>query len=390
MRILHLATDDKFIDHAFPLFEHTFPNSNDVIIFSNSANLKYVKVKTLKTILVTPWKLRKPRIENLIYQPYDLVVFHSFNNLIYPEVFNIPLNTPTIWLGWGFDYYYDIFSRDALLLDKTAQTYSNIRSGKLIDIFRHSRDVFHDYLIKLRFQKSKFKAIEKISVFSPVLPKEYELLFKSHKWDAFPQYARWNYGTIEDNLIRGFEDDKINGDGILVGNSSSFTCNNIEALELLQRIGVDGRKIVAPLSYGNKRYGEIVKTLGSNYFGENFIPLLNFIPIQEYVSIIKKCGFVVMNHKRQQAVGNIVIMLYLGAKVFVREENPVFQFFEDLGVSVSTIQELENKPEMLQAPLSPEERKSNRQIVSEYWSREKALERTKSIVEKAISLKCNA
>ena len=94
-----------------------------------------------------------------------------------------------------------------------------------------------------------------------------------------------------------------------------------------------------------------------------------------------------MNHVRQQAVGNIVIMLYLGARVFVRQENPVYDFFKGSGVAISTVQELEEHPELLSLPLTEEERAGNRAIVSNYWGREKAYERTRKLVEAAFAAK---
>lgn len=112
-----------------------------------------------------------------------------------------------------------------------------------------------------------------------------------------------------------------------------------------------------------------------------------FMPVQDYVAIIKKCGYVIMNHVRQQAVGNIVIMLYLGARVFVRQENPVYDFFKSSGVVISTVQELEEHPELLNLPLTAEERASNRAIVSDYWGRERAYERTRKLVEAAFAAK---
>lgn len=45
MKILHLATDDKFLDHAFPVFEAVYPGVNDVFVFAAKTPLKYVKLK---------------------------------------------------------------------------------------------------------------------------------------------------------------------------------------------------------------------------------------------------------------------------------------------------------------------------------------------------------
>src|SRR5690554_2447419 len=209
----------------------------------------------------------------------------------------------------------------------------------------------------------------------------------SRKWRHFPEFASWNYGTMEDNLIKGFEGEVVTGNAILVGNSATYTGNHAEAFDLLHKLGENDREVVAPLSYGDPQLAKELTSLGQEYFSGNFEPLMDFMPVQDYVDIIKNCGYVIMNHVRQQAVGNIVIMLYLGARVFVRRENPVYNFFTKSGVMLSTIQELEVNSELLHQPLTQSERDINRAIVSEYWSRERAYERTKELVEKAVLVK---
>jgi hypothetical protein len=44
MKILHIATDDKFLDYAFSVFEKVFPGANCVIVFAPTKPLKYVKL----------------------------------------------------------------------------------------------------------------------------------------------------------------------------------------------------------------------------------------------------------------------------------------------------------------------------------------------------------
>ena len=146
---------------------------------------------------------------------------------------------------------------------------------------------------------------------------------------------------MEDHFIKGFEGGLVDGDAILVGNSASMTCNHKETFDLLVKAGFKNRKIIAPLSYGDAVYGEKTAELGKKFFSSDFKPLKDFMPMQDYVATIKKCCYVIMNHRRQQAVGNIVIMLYLGARIFLREENPTFPFLKDLGVEISSVQELE-------------------------------------------------
>ncbi|EHA14322.1 TDP-N-acetylfucosamine:lipid II N-acetylfucosaminyltransferase [Halomonas sp. HAL1] len=385
MKILHIATDDKFLDHAFPVFEKVFPGSNDVFVFAPQRILKYVKltpdyIETQRSSFFN----KKPKLSKDVYQKYDLVVFHSLISYTYPELQNIPQNTPIIWLGWGFDYYPDLLGDIPLYLDKTGELYASL-FGKAPR--QRAVAVVKGITSAFRRRTTKIRAIERISVFSPVLPEEYEMVKQSRKWKYFPEFVPWNYGTMEDNLIKGFEGESVTGDAILVGNSATYTGNHAEVFDLLHKLQVKDQQVVTPLSYGDNQLASKLTEIGKEYFCENFEPLMDFMPIEDYVTIIKKCGYVIMNHVRQQAVGNIVIMLYLGARVFVRQENPVCDFFKKSGVVLSTVQELEANPVLLKTPLTNEERSSNSALVSDYWSRERAYERTQKLVEKALSVK---
>lgn len=381
MKILHIASDSKFIDQAFTVFEKIYPKKNEVIIISKSDSLNFVKLENYINVKYVLSYFRRPRVKKEKYAKFDLVVFHSFSDLLYPEIFNIPEEIPTIWIGWGGDYYDLIGKLNKLLLPETkkvaAQSYKSVARTT---IGKGLRFVFKLFGIS----KSRKKAIERLSFFSPVLPSEYDMVYKSRYWQDFPEYATWNYGTIEDHLIKGFEGEQVVGNAILVGNSASLTCNHKEALDFLHKAGIKSRRIIVPLSYGDKVYGDKIAALGLNYFKDCCYPLKEFMPIQDYVATIKQCGYVIMNHKRQQAVGNIVIMLYLGARVFLREENPVFPFLKDLGIELSSVQELEKDMSLLNKPLSIEEKERNKWLVSEYWSQESGIARTKALVERAL------
>jgi hypothetical protein len=384
IRILHLSSDSKFINHASIVFEKAFPGQNDIIILARSENLKFAKLNTKRVVVVKFASMKIPKIDTSEYENYDLVVFHSLGDLLYPEVFNIPKNTPTIWLGWGYDYYDLIGSPEKLLLPKTLTISRKLKKFDLRFVVGES--------LRLGFKllgipKSRKKAIEKINLFSPVLPNEYDLVKSAGCWRTFPKCARWNYGTIEDNFAKGFELAQVDGDAILIGNSASVTCNHVEILTFLNEAGVRRREIVTPLSYGDKKYAKKITCVGRSFFPEEFYPIMNFMPIEDYITTIKRCGYVIMNHKRQQAIGTVVIMLYLGARVFLREENPAYPFLKEMGVVLSSIQELENKLELLNTPLAISDRERNRLLVSEYWSRERGVERTRVLVKQALSSK---
>src|SRR5690606_7282621 len=107
--------------------------------------------------------------------------------------------------------------------------------------------------------------------------------------------------------------------------------------------------------------------------------LTDFIPRENYFKKVRECGFVIMGHIRQQAMGNIYGALILGAKLFLYKQNPVFKFLTDLGVIVFRIEEIIENPQTLNIPLTREQRALNRHKIYAYYSKESSLERVRKI-----------
>ena len=123
--------------------------------------------------------------------------------------------------------------------------------------------------------------------------------------------------TAEDVFERGPAE--MAGPDVLVGNSATASNNHADAFALLAGC-TGGARVVVPLSYGNADYGAQVAALGARLFGDRFDALREWMPIDAYNERIRNCGFVVMNHRRQQAVGNIGAALFKGATVYLRRE----------------------------------------------------------------------
>lgn len=101
---------------------------------------------------------------------------------------------------------------------------------------------------------------------------------------------------------------------MLLSNSASEASNHIEIIDGLVKTN-EKREVVIPLSYGGNNYAEmIISKLSTTSL--NYMILRDFLTKEEYFNILKRCSFVIMNHKRQKAAGNILIMLSLGARFF--------------------------------------------------------------------------
>ena len=125
-----------------------------------------------------------------------------------------------------------------------------------------------------------------------------------------------------------------NFDSLMLGNSASEYNNHAEALMYLKKIGYQGT-IYCPLSYnGSVCYKQNIEEMGIRFFGNKFVALKDFMSLAEYQKIINSCDVVWMNHKRQQAAGNLFAALYAGKIIILDSQNPLIRTFNDWGLKV--------------------------------------------------------
>jgi len=376
-KILHITTDNKFISQAMHTFENVYPKQNTVWMLDrlaevNTSGNKYQRFSAKQ--LLNPLFIRK-------LKDFDLIVLHAMSFYWYPLIIFAPGKTKFSWIGWGYDYYEYIYNNsDDLLLPGTlgvqAACKNRHKSIYWVSIKRVIR-----VILKVIFEHVVIKKIDSIS---PVLEEDYKLIRKANLMKVMPDYVAWNYGSLEEDLVQNFIGQRVSGNAVLVGNSASLTNNHLDSFALLKGLNhfdSIGSKMIVPLSYGSSDYQGIVLTKGRELFGDKFTALTDFMPIDEYVSLIKQCGYVVMNHKRQQAVGNIVIMLYLGARVFLRKENPTYIMLKKENVIINTVEELERQPDLLRQPLREEEIQNNIRALYRQWSRKAIDQKTQKLVE---------
>lgn len=375
LRILHLASDEKFIDQAIKAFEREAPGCNLLLVYGKRP-FKHVKSEAAvfsksKAICSTARDLPK----------HDLVVIHSLDPVWFLLIKSLPPSSVLIWIGWGYDYY-DIINKNKseTLLPITYKKWQaqNEKSKTLKKLI---------FFKKFIFSRAKRNIIKKIDIFCPVLPSEYENTKISFKSENFPKKGSWNYGNLEEDLINGFEEQSSTGNNLLVGNNSSAENNHLDTFALLAGIGIENRKIISPLSYGNFLYRDLVIMEGKRLFLNNFHPITEFLPIQEYIRTLQSCGFVIMDHLRQQAVGNIIIMMHLGAKIFLNEKCPTLAFLKDQGAEIFSTAQLKAYPSMLNEGLDPKAISTNRRVVSETWSKRVSQQRTRDLLSFALSIK---
>ncbi|WP_296380319.1 TDP-N-acetylfucosamine:lipid II N-acetylfucosaminyltransferase [Winogradskyella sp.] len=376
MRIVHFAFDEKVIPLTHGLYEEAFPGSNTWKIYQPVKQLQRFTNNLNNISVIYDNYFESEELQEEIKNVDCIVIHYLFP--VYEKVLRDALpQTLIVWHSWGGDYANII----APFTNKVTLPYS-----KIIEVFSKTLSFF-DAKTKLKSKLKRFNKIistsskdknfpyNRIDVVS--IQKElYPILLKAiPKLTAKHLYL--NSYTLEDTFNVGSK--SFSGNNILLGNSAYASNNHLEAILLLRKLNFKDIKVVIPLSYGSKIYAKIIKNFSVFFLGRNKVDaLMDFLSLEAYYKKIESCGFVIMNHTRQQARGNINTVLYKGAKVFLRKENPIYIQCKKLGIHIFSIQDLTGNTYNL-IPLTSLQIAENKQIISEQWRRSTAIKLIKKL-----------
>jgi len=156
---------------------------------------------------------------------------------------------------------------------------------------------------------------------------------------------------------------------IQVGNSADQSNNHKEAIDKLVKYKDENVEIICPLSYGNEKYAEEIEKYGKKRFGSKFLALRNFLPFDEYLNVLGKIDIAIFNHKRQQAMGNIITLLGLGKRVYIRDDISTWELFKSISINIKS-----SNGEISLDLLNEIEEENNTSIIKERFSEKKLKE----------------
>ena len=370
MRIVHLARDEKFVPLLRRLWEIAQPGANHwVIAQRRRARAAFVEPGSDVTFR-SEWRFRTRLIAADVAHA-DVILAHSMTSIFANAIHHAPPSARVVWKGWGYDYYPLLAAQlgDPILpLTRVLMGGASSTDGEAADA--DERTGWWQRLLGAGARKRS--ALERVAARLHtfcVIPTEVAMVRK-----ALPALTAVHHElplfTTEDVFASGPL--SMDGPDVLLGNSATASNNHVDAMALLEgRLG-DGR-IVVPLSYGNAGYGAKVAARGRELFADRLDALRDWMSLADYNARIQRCGFVFMNHRRQQAVGNIGAALYKGATVYLRTENPLYGFYAGLGIHLRSVDELASGGGPL-VPLSEGQRHENRTRIGAHYARARVVQ----------------
>lgn len=361
--LLHLMYDEKVIDRTIRLFESELPGQNLYVIFGETP---FRHVTPGERII----SAREYRPEK--HPAATAVVIHSLSprKIAFVEAY-CPPPVPVYWIIWGKDLY------NKLLAPKGFRMYD--RTGSYYTPARRIAAPLRRFKYRLRAARTmRFVRSRVTCLVTDITHNDYDVFARYYPEIRQIAHAEFFYYPIDEILGPELLGAQVTGRNILIGNSNSLTNNHEYAFRYLSGLQLGGRRIIVPLSYnGNPEYRDTVLAAGKRIFGEGFMPLVEFMPLAEYNRLMQSASVAIYGNWRQEAIGNIIIALYLGAKVFIAARNPVYAWAKELGLDVYELETIDQQA--LDTPLTDAQRLRNRTILSERFNRAHFLETVHSV-----------
>jgi dTDP-N-acetylfucosamine:lipid II N-acetylfucosaminyltransferase len=387
--ILHLIPDEKFIDASKDLFEEVAPGLHRYVLLTDSSQpAKFIRTFEPERSSPVDLFLTRTYLTDL-----QAVFVHFLDRKARLALAGVPRDVPIVWFGWGRDYYHLIcgrhhlfrpytlafvrrYSRDQaelsraeqllMLVERMAGQRAASAGNRLHQLWQQIRDpICNDR-----------RLLARVRYFVPVISDDWDLIQARQTWFK-PEVLQWNYPCLEEVIDNVDKCGGSFGDNVMLGNSATPENNHLDLLPELLPLMQSGQRIYCPLSYGDAAYGDMVASEGARLYGDQFVPIREFLPLIDYLTILRSCSTVIMPHLRQQAMGNIFMMLYAGAQVIMDSRSPAFRFLRRMGLPISELSAL--RTPLRQRP-SAAQLSSVRNILRANFGRAACVERTAALL----------
>jgi hypothetical protein len=307
--VIHVLTwDEKFVPSFVNLARREFSRTRQVFIVCGLSSRETTWGGTDVILCenasagVKELKLRQNKFEKII-----------FHGLFYTEIiifllFKSNLLKRSGWVIWGGDLYFKILRRRSL-------------STSIVEVLRTV-------------------VINRIAVISTTVPGDFALVKKWYGSKAvFIQNLMYESHVARVNTGQSPASDT-GSVTIQVGNSADPSNHHESVLRELKKSGVSTKAIYVPLAYGDRQYAEKIIRVGRELFGDKLIPILEMQTPEEYNRHLSQIDIALFGHKRQQGMGNIIALLSLGKKVYLRSDVTSWDYLTSLDIFVFDVLDL--------------------------------------------------
>ncbi|WAC01927.1 TDP-N-acetylfucosamine:lipid II N-acetylfucosaminyltransferase [Lacinutrix neustonica] len=334
----HIMAQDKFIDSYIEDIYSVEENDNNVFLIRGEPN-ETNYINTNKEVVYLGYDHRKITHELNKINQNDTIIVHWYDYKI-AEILAHYTNTLIVYLRGGEFYEYPFWEHAKRNYDK--KTYARVKKELYPKInFDNGLKKFIKTLKKRVRQKNHTKKeyqrrLIQMGRIDYIICGELNVveisllrrLYPSLKAKHIAGFYNLNFNLTSTLTKKKTDNDRFK---ILIGNSATPSNNHLEAFEKVKHI--KNVNVYCFLSYGQEWYKKEIIKSGLKLFGENFIPITEYMDRARFVEFIANMDVVYMYHNRSQAWGNIATALALGKPVFLKRNNPIKEYINAIGIA---------------------------------------------------------
>lgn len=176
--------------------------------------------------------------------------------------------------------------------------------------------------------------------------------FKGYLNDIDREYALNKYG-MKDNFFKIFYNFPISKtmlnstksephDSIRIQVNNSCDETTLEVFDMLSKFKDENINITTILSYGKLEHKQDIIKKGKEIFNEKFEYVEELMSPFDYANHLAQNDILILNQRRQQGVGNTLASLYLGKKIFIREDVSTNKYLNNEGIKIFNTNDIPN------------------------------------------------
>lgn len=316
MKIIHIMFADKFVKEYIDLINKNFhKNEHEFFIFKTDyMESLSIRISEDLNVKLLEQDTKVSSIAKSLDDSDKIIIHGLFLNSVLKFLFlNSKYLNKCNWVIWGGDLYQYKFRKK----DFKSNIYEFIRKFVIKNFLEVTALIKGDYEIAKKVYKTKAR----------------------YCYAFYPNPI--NFRFLDNSLTKlNKKNDEI---VIQVGNSAAIENEHVEIFNILSKFKGENIKILCPLSYGDKKYSKKIVELGKEIFREKFYALTEYLSPEDYSKVLANVDIAIFNHRRQQALGNTIALLYMGKKVYIRSKVTTWEYFRNLGVGIYDIMELEKE-----------------------------------------------
>lgn len=333
--ILHFLLDEKIAEQIISNFEGISSDNKYLVFVKEKEKFKHIK-NSHQNILI--FKYEKENINGIVEELKPSgIVLHAYHLEFAKILLELKYDLNIAWVAWGFDIYGLPRIKQNIYAPLTNKYLGKKDAFLFLKRKLLSNNLFRRVFLFFTKQQDRysiiFRSLKKVNYFSTYLEEDYTYFSKHYSNNL--QFINCAFTSIDQYLAGNDGYIKAEASNIIIGNSNTPESNHLDVIDKLKHKKLSSSKVFVPLSYGeNDAYRKTVIKEGKICFGDRFEPLLIFMERPQYLNILMSCSVGVFYHYRQQAMGNIIAMLYLGARVYMYAKSPGYQYLKRNQINV--------------------------------------------------------